>query len=81
MKNEDLDLIQQNILNEAKINNLNVTDNLQKISKAKLKFFGLNDWYRCPCYGQDDLEHGCGKEACLNEIKQNGICHCKLFTK
>lgn len=78
---EDLDIIKDNIRKEAEENNLNVTENIEKIAKAKLRFFGVDEWYRCPCYSKEDTEHGCGKEACLETIEKDGICHCKLYTK
>ena len=78
---EVIEIIKENILNDAKENNLKVTSNIDRIAKAKSKFFSLEEWYRCPCYGKDDTIHGCGKEACLNTIKENGICHCKLFER
>lgn len=76
---EDLEIIKNNIKNEAKKNNLEITDNLEKIANIKLKFFGVKDWWKCPCYKQPDEIHGCGKHACLETIKNDGICHCKLF--
>lgn len=78
---DDIEIIKENILKEASINNLGVTENIDKIAKAKLRFFGVDEWHRCPCYSKEDTEHGCGKPACLETIKQDGICHCRLFTK
>lgn len=76
---EDLKIIKNNIKREAENNNLEITNNIENIAKAKLRFFGVNEWWRCPCYSHDDMIHGCGKEACLKTIENDGICHCKLF--
>lgn len=77
----ELDTIIENIKKEAEENNLNITENIEKIAKAKLRFFGVDEWHRCPCYSKEDTKHGCGKPACLETIENDGICHCKLFTK
>jgi len=53
--------------------------NLEKISKAKLRFFGKDNFKKCPCYPQTDIEHGCGSNKCLAEIDITGTCHCNLF--
>lgn len=76
----DVQTIINYIQNEAAKNNLKINDNCEKIAKIKLKFFGVDNWRKCPCYGSDDQIHGCGTTACLDEINKNGICHCKLFS-
>lgn len=48
---------------------------------AKRRFFGEEDWSKCPCYPPEDNTHGCGSAACCQEITKNGICHCNLFMK
>lgn len=57
-----------------------LTKNVSKIATVKNRFFGVDEWQRCPCYPQDDTVHGCGSEACKAEIEANGVCHCNLFT-
>lgn len=80
--NEDqVAMVEVNIVNMAKENNWEVTKNLTRISKAKLRFFGMDGWHRCPCYPPDDTIHGCGTEACAKEIEADGKCHCNLYLK
>lgn len=53
---------------------------IARISKAKERFFGEDDWKKCPCYPPDDTIHGCGSKACSDDIRNNGMCHCNLFS-
>ena len=65
----------------AKENKWEISKFSSRIAKAKLKFFGVDDWKRCPCYPPDDIEHGCGSTACTKDIETTGKCHCNLFLK
>lgn len=58
-----------------------VTDNLHKIARAKVRFFGIENIWKCPCFPPEDTEHGCQSKACAKEIATQGICHCKLYKK
>lgn len=61
----------------AEINGFELSDNVDKIINAKLRFFGLEEWQKCCCVRDD--EHFCISTSCRNEIKQNGRCDCNLF--
>ena len=78
---EQVAIVEQKIVDMAKENNWDVTKNVTRISKAKLRFFGMDGWGRCPCYPPDDTIHGCGTEACTIEIEEHGKCHCNLYLK
>ena len=54
---------------------------VSRIAKAKERFFGADDWKRCPCYPPDDTIHGCGTPACSEDIQNEGVCHCNLYLK
>lgn len=81
INDEEVAIVEQKILDMAKENNWDVTRNVTRISKAKLRFFGMDGWGRCPCYPPDDTIHGCGTEACTKEIEEHGKCHCNLYLK
>jgi len=78
---EELQIIEQNIEQMAQDNGWVISNNAQRIAKAKLRFFGVDQWQRCPCYPPDDTEHGCGTEACTKDIETSGKCHCNLYLK
>lgn len=78
---DDLQLIEQNIEQMAHENGWVISSNVQRIAKAKLRFFGAENWHRCPCYPPDDTEHGCGTAACAKDIEDSGKCHCNLYLK
>lgn len=63
----------------AEENNFDVTDNVEKIARAKIRFFGVADWRKCCCVRDD--EHSCISPACRKEIEENGICDCRLYKK
>lgn len=76
------DKIEQNIREIASRYKWTINEkNLSKIANAKCRFFGEEDWSKCPCYPPEDNTHGCGSAACCQEITKNGICHCNLFMK
>ena len=56
-----------------------LTQNAEKIAKAKLRFFGIENWAKCPCV-QDD-KHACMSSCCKEQIETKGVCHCNLFKK
>jgi len=73
--------IEINIVEMADKNGWKVSNNLERIAKAKNRFFGLAEWHRCPCYPPSDTIHGCGTEACSKQIEDDGKCHCNLYLK
>lgn len=81
MEEENLKQIEENIAKLAAENDWELSKNAAKIAKIKLKFFGIDEWERCPCYPKEDTIHGCGTEACTEDIEKDGKCHCNLFLK
>lgn len=74
--------IETNIRDMAQVNNWVVNEKtVARISKAKERFFGEDEWKRCPCYPPTDTIHGCGTEECTKDIIENGVCHCNLYLK
>ena len=80
---DEIAIVEEHIkaLASEETNNWDVTKNLTRIAKAKLRFFGLGEWQRCPCYPPTDTIHGCGTPACAEQIQQDGICHCNLYMR
>lgn len=80
---DDISAVEDNIKSLAAdpSNNWIISNNITRIAKAKLRFFGLTEWHRCPCYPPDDTIHGCGTEACAEQIKTDGKCHCNLYLR
>lgn len=64
----------------AKINNFKLSKNADKIINAKLRFFGEDDWQRCPC-DRDNSERFCCSQLCQTDVRTSGACHCNLFIK
>ena len=74
--------IEQNIRDMAKTEGWSVNEQtILRISKAKERFFGEDNWKKCPCYPPDDVIHGCGTEACSSTIESDGVCHCNLYLR
>lgn len=74
------DEIKQEIYNIAEKNNYKVNEEtVDKIINAKLRFFGEENWHKCPCVRDD--EHACLSLACSEQIESTGKCHCNLFLK
>ena len=48
-----------------------------KIANAKYRFFGAEDFRKCPC--SRDYEHYCCSQLCQTDIRAKGTCCCKLF--
>lgn len=64
----------------AKLNGFTLSDNVDKIINAKVRFFGENEWQRCPC-DRDNNERFCCSQLCQTDVRVNGECHCRLFEK
>lgn len=71
--------IKQHMKEFAEVYDFELTENVDKIVKAKLRFFGEDEWYNCPCVR--DGEHLCISEKCKEQIINKGVCHCNLFKK
>ncbi len=54
------------------------TQNLPKIAKAKARFFGKDNWRRCPCDAQNDARF-CTSTKCWEDIREKGVCHCNCY--
>jgi ferredoxin-thioredoxin reductase catalytic subunit len=62
----------------AKLNNVEPTENLPKIAKARgIMKIGIEV---CPC-SPEDKERGCISAKCLKEILEDGVCHCRAYRK
>ena len=46
---------------------------------AKFRFFGEDDWARCPC--DPDSDRACISEHCHKDIATNGHCHCNCYCR
>lgn len=74
------DEIKDKIRELALINDFDLTENLDEIVKAKLRFFGEYDWFLCPCDRESD-ERFCCSIRCQKDVKETGMCHCNLFKR
>ena len=63
----------------AEKNGYELTENSEKIAKAKMRFFGEKQWAKCPCV--QDRKHACISPLCKKHIEEEGVCHCNLFKK
>lgn len=63
----------------AERNGLKTTELLDSISTVKKGLLG-NKWIYCPCEPENAKRY-CGSKKCLNEIKEQGTCHCGLFRR
>lgn len=79
IKEEDIKLVVSKIKKLAKENGLSVTENVEKIAKAKVNFFGVEQWKCCPCDPNSD--RACISSHCKKDIDTDGQCHCRLYRK
>lgn len=56
-----------------------LSENAEKVAKAKLLLFGEKQWAKCPCV--QDGKHACISPLCKQHIEEEGKCHCNLFLK
>ncbi|MBQ0113379.1 MAG: hypothetical protein KBT03_09640 [Bacteroidales bacterium] len=75
----ELELVKESLMTIGHREGYSVTKNLEAIAKAKLRFFGVGDFRRCPCSPKSD--RSCISETCQKEIQENGVCHCHLFER
>jgi hypothetical protein len=71
--------ILENITQLAKENGYGLTKFAPKIAAAKERFFGEEEWSRCPC--DPDSDRACISEHCHKDIEENGTCHCRCYCK
>lgn len=60
-------------------NGFDVTDNIEKIARAKNRMFG-DEWQTCPC-DRDNQERFCCSQLCQSDVRSKGVCHCNLFKR
>ena len=78
---EDVNIIIEKIKTTAAHCGYDTTDNIDKIARAKSKFFGVKNWAECPCDSTVESKRACISKACQQEIEQNGVCHCQLYQR
>ena len=74
------ELIKKKIKELAKINGFKLSDNVDKIINAKIRFFGEDEWRRCPCE-RDNEARFCCSQLCQTDVRFHGECHCRLFLR
>ncbi|MDR1693717.1 MAG: hypothetical protein LBR70_00795 [Lactobacillaceae bacterium] len=74
-----MDILEKMLLECAKVGYY-PTKNVEKIARAKNLMFGREEWYRCPCDGNNSKRR-CISELCKNDIETKGICHCNCYAK
>ena len=62
----------------AKENNLELTDNAEKIARFRVRT--QMPMEKCPCSPMDS-SRGCIGPKCWEELNTDGICHCSCFRK
>lgn len=72
--------VKEKIQELANINDFKLSDNADKIIAAKIRFFGEDDWQRCPC-DRDNKSRFCCSQLCQSDVRTNGECHCRLFLR
>lgn len=79
IEHTDVEWVKENIKTIAEENGYDLTKNVEAIAKAKLRFFGVENWRKCPCVRDD--EHACISAQCKLDIENDGVCHCNLYKK
>ena len=77
---DNIKLIEEKMLANCKVEGFYPSKNLTKIARAKNMMFGLEEWQRCPCDGQNPDRY-CGSDLCRNDVLEKGVCHCNCFLK
>ena len=71
-------MIEEQMRELAKLHNVEPTENLPKIAKArKIMNIGLDV---CPCKASDRTKF-CISENCLKEIMEKGTCCCRAYRR
>ncbi len=73
----DEEKVMMNINWLAEMNGYGLTEHAPKIARAKLRFFGVDNWNKCPC--DPDSDRACISEHCHKDIKEFGHCHCNCY--
>lgn len=79
VSDEDKAKVIEEIKKLAEENNFGLTYNVERIAAAKVRFFGVDNWKKCPCV--NDGEHSCISPKCREQIEKEGVCHCNLYKK
>lgn len=80
LEHEDVKYIENAIIALAETHGYNLSDNLTAIARAKYRFFGVDNWNRCPC-DRDNLGRFCCSTQCQKDVRESGSCHCSLFRR
>ena len=72
--------IKQTLEELAIANDFDLSSNVDKIIAAKLRFFGADEWRRCPC-DRDNNGRFCCSTQCQKDVRETGACHCNLFKR
>lgn len=75
-----VEIIKDNIKNCAAEHGLGLTDNVNKIARAKNMMFGVDEWYRC-CCDHKNGDRYCMSEQCQKDVQEKGTCFCNLYKK
>ena len=78
INNEKLQELMNKLNDLAKKNNVLLTDKAENIARVRIRLNIPLD--KCPC-SYDNTTRGCISEKCLQEINENGICHCCCFKR
>lgn len=76
---DDKEFILEQIKLKAQEHSYTLTEFAERIANAKLRFYGKENWKKCPCVRDDS--HFCISPTCKNDIEANGVCHCNLYKK
>lgn len=79
IEHDDIKYIKDSIVKMAEENGYDLTQNVEAIAKAKYRFFGVDNWRKCPCVRDD--EHACISKQCHIDIEKDGVCHCNLYKR
>ena len=79
LKEEEIELAKKMLQAKADAEGYKTSKNLENIAKAKLRMFGIDNLFRCPCDPSSD--RACISEHCRMDIKKDSQCHCHLFER
>lgn len=77
LKEEEIELAKKMLQAKADAEGYKTSKNLENIAKAKLRMFGIENLFRCPCDPNSD--RACISEHCRIDIEKDSYCHCHLF--
>ena len=79
LREEEIELAKKMLQEKADAEGYKTSKNLENIAKAKLRMFGIDNLFRCPCDPISD--RACISEHCRMDIKKDSYCHCHLFER